>query len=146
MRFLLPMILISMILTSSVFSSPPEVTYHPEELLLAIRWVESSFDDSAIGDGGKAIGPFQIWQVYWVDAAMDGQYRECFNYTYAKEVVRRYMVRYAKIDLGVRKELTLSECEKISRIHNHGPRGHLNPRSIGYWHRVKRELEKRRLP
>jgi len=31
--------------------------------------VESGGDENAEGDNGKAIGPFQIWKIYWTDAA-----------------------------------------------------------------------------
>lgn len=31
--------------------------------------VESGGNINAIGDGGKAIGPFQLHEVYWEDAA-----------------------------------------------------------------------------
>ena len=37
-------------------------------LLAAIRQVESHGNDKAVGDGGKAIGPYQVWRGYWQDA------------------------------------------------------------------------------
>ena len=30
--------------------------------------VESRGDVNTVGDGGKAIGPFQLWKQYWTDA------------------------------------------------------------------------------
>ena len=37
------------------------------KLLDAICEVESGCDPLAVGDGGKAIGPYQIWMSYWID-------------------------------------------------------------------------------
>jgi hypothetical protein len=146
MKCLLPMLILMILMSPAISSPPEEKTYHPEELLLAIRFVESSFNDNSIGDGGKAIGPFQIWRVYWIDSGMHGKYQQCFEYTYAKEIVRRYVYRYTCIDLGSRKSLTIEECRHIARLHNGGPGGPFNPKTLGYWNKVKRELEKRRLP
>jgi hypothetical protein len=30
----------------------------------------------------------------------------------------------------------------LARIHNGGPRGHLNPNTIKYWNKIKKELVK----
>ncbi len=53
-------------------------------LFNAIMTVESNGNINAVGDGGKAIGPFQIHEVYWQDAAQhdlsikaDGTYQNC---------------------------------------------------------------------
>jgi len=34
----------------------------------ALAQVESGGKDDAVGDGGKAIGRMQIWEIYWTDA------------------------------------------------------------------------------
>lgn len=39
------------------------------ELTLAIIKTESEFDINAVGDGGQAIGPCQIWPKWWQDTA-----------------------------------------------------------------------------
>ena len=46
--------------------------------------VESGGNINAVGDGGKAIGPFQLHEVYWQDAAdydphikQEGTYQNC---------------------------------------------------------------------
>lgn len=38
-------------------------------LFYALMMVESGGDLNAVGDGGRAIGPYQIHEVYWKDAA-----------------------------------------------------------------------------
>ena len=35
-----------------------------EDLLDAIEWVESKGDANAVGDSGRAIGAYQIWEIY----------------------------------------------------------------------------------
>ena len=37
--------------------------------MAAIKQVESNGKEDAVGDKGKAIGPYQIWKNYWTDAA-----------------------------------------------------------------------------
>ena len=64
------------------------------KLFHAIRMVETggvSDPENAVGDGGKAIGPYQIHEVYWKDAnsfdsSLGGTYQNCkgsgsFNYS-----------------------------------------------------------------
>jgi hypothetical protein len=55
------------------------------------------------------------------------------NKAYAEKIVRAYWKRYAP------KSATL---EQLARIHNGGPRGHLNPNTIKYWNKIKKELVK----
>ena len=72
--------------------------YTLDETLAAIRMVESGNDPSAVGDGGRAIGCYQVWESYWKDAVqfsgLGGNYRDCFKPDYADRVVREYMKRY----------------------------------------------------
>ena len=54
----------------SVFAGGGTREHWPRRQILdAIRFVESSDrDDVPDGDGGKAIGPYQIHEIYWRDA------------------------------------------------------------------------------
>ena len=119
-------------------ASPPAQQICPPEFLAAIRQVESHGNDKAVGDGGKAIGPYQIWRVYWQDATefdktIGGSYNDCYNPAYAEKVVRAYMARYAPKGASL---------EVMARIHNGGPRGHLKPATLAYWAKVQKELAK----
>jgi hypothetical protein len=38
-----------------------------ERLLDAIAHIESHYDPNAVGDGGRALGAYQIHRVYWED-------------------------------------------------------------------------------
>ena len=108
-----------------------------ERFLEAIRQVESHGNDKAVGDNGKAIGPYQIWKAYWQDAVefdktIGGKYEDCFNRGYAERIVVAYLNRYAPEG---------ASWETLARIHNGGPKGYKIKATAEYWQKVKRELE-----
>jgi hypothetical protein len=116
-------------------------------VLDAIRFVESSGRDVVPdGDGGKAIGPFQIHRVYWLDAVQSEpalgpvagfDYQHCRDRRYAERVVAAYMQRY------VPAAWARADAEVIARTHNGGPRGAHKSATDGYWRRVERALKRR---
>lgn len=125
-------LLLSMIL--AVASPAQQVS---PEFLAAIRQVESHGNDKAVGDGGKAIGPYQIWHSYWKDATefdktLGGSYQDCYDPAYAARVVRAYMARYAPKGASL---------ETLARIHNGGPKGHQKEATLAYWAKVQKELK-----
>ena len=108
-------------------------------LLDAIRRVETGGckdPSAAVGDNGKAIGPFQIHRVYWQDAVehsgIGGTYADCRDEAYARKVVRAYMARYAPKG---------ASDEVFSRIHNGGPKGHKKAATKAYWAKVRKEMK-----
>ena len=106
-------------------------------LLPALAWVESKNDPNAIGDGGAAIGIYQIHRVYWQDAvdfdkSLGGSYKDCFNPEYAKRVVRAYLKRYGSTNATV---------EQLARIHNGGPKGYTKRATIKYWKKIQKEMK-----
>ena len=117
------------------------------DVLDAIRIVESSGRDVLPdGDGGKAIGPFQIHRVYWQDAvqaepalgpAAGHDYQDCRDRRYAERIVAAYMQRY------VPGAWARADAEVIARTHNGGPRGAGKRATDGYWRRVERALKRR---
>ena len=112
--------------------------YTVDNLLDAMYTVESNRGKNLVGDNGKAIGPYQIWKAYWQDAVefdktIGGEYEDCMNKAYAEKIVRAYWKRYAP------KGATI---EQLARIHNGGPRGHLNTNTIKYWNKIKKEMSK----
>lgn len=114
----------------------------PRRLLDAIRIVESGGNDNAVGDGGNAIGPYQIWRNYWKDAvdhdpSIGGKYEDCFDQKYAEKIVNAYMDRYA-IPRRLGHDPTF---EDIARIHNGGPNGHRKKATVSYWEKVQKELK-----
>lgn len=115
-------------------------TWSRTDILAAIRAVESSDrDDVPDGDGGKAIGPYQIHEVYWrdavrFDASLGGSYAQCRQRAYAERVVDAYMRKWAN-DAWQR-----GEAETIARVHNGGPGGADKASTAGYWQRVRARL------
>lgn len=118
-----------------------QYTPQQEALLDALIQVESNGNDDAVGDNGNAIGCLQIWKIYWQDATefskIGGSYKDCFNRDYAKKVVNAYMIRYAKEAWTCPSKF---DAEKVSRIHNGGPRGYKKKATLKYWEKVKRVL------
>ena len=118
------------------------------DVLTAIRTVESNNNPNAVGDSGNAIGVYQIWKVYWQDATefnnIGGKYRDCFNPAYADKVVRAYMDRYA-----TEKRLGRPVTQRdIAVMHNGGPRavwakGKKKQNLDKYWAKVQKELNKK---
>jgi len=101
-------------------------------LLDAMYTVESSRGKTLVGDGGKAIGPYQIWESYWSDAvefdpSIGGSYKDCMDKAYSEKVIRAYWARYAP------KGATL---EQLARIHNGGPKGHTRNATLKYWKKI----------
>ena len=107
-------------------------------LLDAIRSVESMDGKRLVGDDGKAIGPYQIHEVYWRDAvrhqpSIGGAYRDCMDKDYSERIVRAYWDRYAPSD---------ASDETLARIHNGGPNGAGKPATLPYWSKVKAKMER----
>lgn len=111
-----------------------------EEILDAIRFVESSGRDAPPdGDGGQAIGPYQIHRVYWQDAVafrpeLGGDYQDCRRRAYAERVIDAYMRRYAAA------AWSNGHAETIARTHNGGPKGPTKETTLPYWQRVRSHL------
>lgn len=112
----------------------------PNQFFRALHQVETSGRFGAIkGDNGKALGPFQIHKVYWLDAmafdrTIGGRYEDCSDYLYSQKVVNAYLLRYAKAAVAI------GDVESLARIHNGGPTGYKRNSTIPYWNKVKKNL------
>jgi len=136
-------ILISTVLTLTPPATKARITETDiRPLLDAIRMVESSDGKNLVGDGGKAIGPYQIHKAYWQDAvehdpSIGGSYKDCMNRAYAERIVVAYFNRYAtKRRIG-----STPTYEDMARIHNGGPNGYKSEKTEGYWVKVEREID-----
>ncbi len=128
----------SAILALGIFVSSCFGASDHRDLLDAICKVESNCQEDAVGDGGNAIGPYQIWKVYWKDAlefdpSIGGCYEDCLNKEYAERVVLSYWKRYAT-ERRLGRPVT---DEDRARIHNGGPRGYNKKSTEKYWKKVK---------
>ena len=113
------------------------------DLLEAIRIVESNNNPDAVGDNGNAIGVYQIWEDYHTDACMagniGGKYLDCYDPVYATSVVVEYMKRHA-----IERRLGVVTPEKIARMHNGGPNGWKIDATKKYWAKVEPIFERLR--
>jgi hypothetical protein len=137
-RFVL---IISLPLVAILSQNTCQAAKNLDGLLDAIRLVETGGEpnngDGAIGDEGKALGPYQIWRVYWTDAVqhdktIKGTYEDCGKSEYSRKVVKAYLRRYGK------SFIENKEWENLARIHNGGPKGHKKSATLKYWEKVKR--------
>ena len=130
-------IVIALILCSSAFAEMKPID---PALIHGIWGQEGSWKLHPVdGDDGKAIGPFQIWYIYWKDAvefdpSIGGKYADCRNYKYALKVVTAYMNRYGA------KFIASHNLEALARIHNGGPMGYRRRDTIKYWNDVKKKM------
>ena len=130
----------------SVFSD--ETKYCWRQVLDAVRVVETGGSPNggigATGDGGKALGPYQIWEIYWKDARIKNRnYREVLNdKVLSEKVIYRYMKRYQPESLKRLESGTanITDVEKVSRTHNGGPSGFRKRATIFYFQKVKKAL------
>jgi len=105
-------------------------------LLDAIAHVESNRNARAVGDGGRAIGAYQIHKRYWRDGTrflgVDWSYDEARDPVKARQVVRAYLLHYGRGKTLLQK----------ARIHNGGPRGHRKKATLKYARKIARILER----
>lgn len=109
-------------------------------LITALIAVESSGNDQAVGDQGRALGPLQIHRAVVTDVNRftGSHYRhsEMTNRAIARKVCQAYLERYA---LG-------ATAEQAARRWNGGPRGDQKPATLGYWRKVEKQLAKEAKP
>jgi hypothetical protein len=113
-------------------------------LIPALIMIESSGNDQAVGDGGKAIGCLQIWEPYWQDGTeylgVDWPYEDAYDRDRAIKVTKAYLTRYGRhYERTQGKRVTL---EVLARIHNGGPNGWNKSATDKYWDKVRKELDK----
>lgn len=118
-----------------------KITPEIRKLLHAICMVESSNVKSPKdGDGGRAIGNYQIWRVYWKDAtdfdkSIGGTYETCrTDKAYSERIVMAYWSRYCS------KALANNDFETLARCHNGGWNGPKKKTTNKYWEKVKKYL------
>ena len=101
-----------------------------ERLLDAIARVESHGDPNAVGDGGRALGAYQIHRGYWEDGTgllgVDWPHRDAADPRKARRVVKAYLLHYGK-----GKSLL-----EMARIHNGGPHGCRKKATLPYAQKI----------
>lgn len=120
-----------------MLATTPPTTSDLRHLFDAIRQVETggqSDPANAVGDGGRSLGPYQITWAYWHDSRVPGRYQSVRNQAYAERVMIAYWQRYCP------SALARHDWQTLARIHNGGPNGARESRTIGYWHRTREHL------
>ena len=104
-------------------------------LISALIIVESSGNDLAIGDNGRAIGPLQIHRgvVQDVNRITGSHYRhqDMTNRVQARAVCEAYLTHYGR---G-------ATTEQLARRWNGGPTGDRKSATEAYWAKVKKQLK-----
>lgn len=107
------------------------------EFFHALAAVESNHNDTAVGDGGRSIGRYQIGRLYWKDSGVPGIYVDVLRPEYAEQVMLAYWRRYC------RNALDSLDFETLARVHNGGPRGSSKQSTLPYWRRVQEQMRRR---
>jgi hypothetical protein len=127
-------------------STSPEQRSAPrwtlEEILTGLRVAETGGcpmeGRQAVGDHGRAIGPFQIHEAYWRDSGIPGRFEDCRDTAYARSVVVAFWKRYCP------EALAALDAEVLVRVHNGGPDGAGRECTERFWRKFERELLKQR--
>ena len=104
-------------------------------LISALIIVESSGNDMAIGDNGKAIGPLQIHKAVVLDVnritGASYRHQDMTNRAQARAVCEAYLKHYGR---G-------ATPEQLARRWNGGPSGDKKQATDAYWAKVKKHLK-----
>jgi len=104
-------------------------------LISALMLVESSNNDLAIGDQGRAIGCLQIHKAVVVDVnrftGSHYRWEAMTNRATARAVCQAYLEHYGR---G-------KSMEQQARIWNGGPTGDRKTATVAYWHRVQKAIK-----
>ena len=103
-------------------------------LISALIIVESSGNDMAVGDNGRAIGPLQIHRAVVLDVnrITGSHYRweDMTNRVQARAVCEAYLRHYGR---G-------ASTEQLARRWNGGPAGDRKQATEAYWRKVQKHL------
>lgn len=122
-----------------VFGGRQTVAAPLDKFLDAIHQVESSgatvvapYQDN----GSIAIGPLSIHKEFWIDSRVKGEWNDCNDLSYSQTVTIAYLERYCP------KAVENNSFETLSRVFNGGPKGYKNPKTVKYWKKVEKILNK----
>ena len=106
-------------------------------LISALIMVESSNNDLAVGDQGRAIGCLQIHRAVVLDVnritGSHYRHQDMTNRAAARAVCQAYLTHYGKN----------KTTEEQARIWNGGPQGHKKKTATeGYWRKIETQLKK----
>jgi hypothetical protein len=104
-------------------------------LITALMIVESSGNDQAIGDNGRALGPLQIHRGVVQDVnritGSNYQWQQMTNRAQARAVCEAYLKHYGR---G-------ATTEQLARRWNGGPTGDRKTATLAYWRRIQKVIK-----
>ena len=104
-------------------------------LITALIAVESSGNDLAIGDNGRALGPLQIHRGVVLDVnritGSRHRWEDMTNRAQARAVCEAYLRHYGR---G-------KGAEQLARIWNGGPTGDRKAATAAYWRKVEKAIK-----
>ncbi len=114
-----------------------------DDLLDAIKQVESGGNAKAIGDNGNAVGSFQIWKIYVDDVnrilrEQRYSYSDRYDPKLSRSMAKAYIGHYAT-EKRLKRPPTF---EDMAKIHNGGPNGYRKECTKPYWKKIEKELTK----
>ena len=112
-----------------------------DDFLDAVEQVESGGDSHAIGDGGRAVGAFQIHKIFVDDVnrilrSTRFDYAERLNPRSSRVMIILWLQHYASKERLGRS----ATFEDMARMINGGPDGHKKKSTIEYWEKVKARM------
>lgn len=110
--------------------------YNFNQLLDAIAIVESNNNPSAVGDNGRAVGAYQIHEIY-VDDVNRILGKPYFSYADRWDAEKSRQMVYIYLNHYGRGKTT----EAMARIHVGGPKGYKKKSTLRYWQKIKRVLD-----
>lgn len=111
-----------------------EDNFDEQLFFAAIKQVESSGNNRAVGDRGKSRGPYQVQEKFWKDSGVAKSYRKyVWDEATCQVVMKLYWKRYGA-----------TTFEEKCRIHNGGPDGMKKPSTKIYYQRVLNEYNRRK--
>ena len=116
-----------------------------DDFIRAVIHVESRGNDSAVGDGGRAIGCLQIHPICVREVNrilrkndIPKVYTKQDRYSRAKSIE---MFEIMAEQVVYCRELSFEEfCEIVARKWNGGPKGHHKKATIKYWEKVREAM------
>ena len=113
----------------------------PAALIAALIAIESSGNDFAVGDHGKAVGCLQIHPEVVQDVS-----RRVRPYTLAQRLDRKASIEicvfYLNLYANVMRLGHAPSNEDLARIWHGGPNGYKDRRTLPYWEKVRVQMLK----
>lgn len=117
--------------------------YTRDDLLDALEWVESKGDPWAVGDNGKAVGSFQIHEIFFNDVKRI-QLKQPATFSWSACMFRlkdRYDAKKSREMVSIYLKYYGGTFEEMARKVNGGPNGHNKESTKAYWLKVKARME-----